>query len=438
VHGIGAQRRGETVAKLIAGLQRVDPAFAAGGSDGVLTLDGRPLRLYEVYWSNLLSGKRIRGTFNIFELMSVSWFPLLNWMRKTYARRAWPLLMLAWSLVLPFFNFLMLFGYYGAGFLIGVFRAMVRAARERGRRDHEDALAFVNEMLDEYAADVFNYVNSAAGAFYREEDERPVPAAVQRVHPRIMRRFYAQLVKANEDGCGEIHIVAHSLGTVVAYHALSGLNLEQAGCDADAVRAACAKVRHIYTIGSPLEKIRFFWPRLMRDAAILGGAKIEWDNFVSRFDPVAGRLRPMFAGGELRNHHLLGGGFVTGHVVYERSGRFLAAFTRGLLGRELPLRETRAERRRDLLVLFGETLVTPLVLILTLVVGAAFFLITAGLIPYVLSWLLRPFLTEASRVAVVHVTFYLFLGMMTFAIFTTALLRAWKVHKRYWSAPQGE
>lgn len=49
VHGIGAQKPGEALGKLIAGLSRVERDFGASSHDGVLTLGGQPVRLYEVY-----------------------------------------------------------------------------------------------------------------------------------------------------------------------------------------------------------------------------------------------------------------------------------------------------------------------------------------------------------------------------------------------------
>jgi hypothetical protein len=424
VHGIGAQRPGETVGKLVAGLQRIDPEF-----DRTFALDGQPLRFYEVYWADLLSGDRIRGTFLFHEMLSVCWFPFLNWVRRNYSRDAWSLVaLLWWSLVLPLMKLVLLCAYYGAGF----FLSFVGAHRRR-RDPFDKPLSKLDGLLDEFVGDVFNYVNSAGDAFHREDDEEAVAPEVQRVHAAIMQRFHEQLVKANEDGCREIHVVAHSLGTVVTYHALSGFGIESN----DAVRAAAAKVRHLYTIGSPLEKIRFFWPRLTGDAAFLGGAPIEWDNFVSFFDFVAGRLRPMPAWGELRNHRLLGGGFVTGHVVYERSRAFLGAFTRGLLGRELPLRETRAERRRDIAALLGESLLGPAAAILTLLVGAFFVVVTGFLVPTLLGLVLRLFLGPGPR-PWIHTLSLVFLGMFVFAIFVGSLIRAVQVHKRYWCARSSE
>jgi hypothetical protein len=433
VHGIGAQKPGETVGKLIAGLSRVERDFGTNGHDDVLTLGGQPVRFYEVYWADLLTGAACRDAFNIQEMQSISWFPLLNLLRRNYPKKTWSFLKLAWC-ALPLINFLMLFGYFGAGLIA----ELIKGTRDRIRRlplarhDVRSArMKVLQDILDEYIGDVFSYVNSAGKAFHREKNEPPVSPAMEGVHGQIMQRFYDQLVKAQAGGCAAIHVVAHSLGTVVTYHALSGLGFDGEGrADAAAIRAACANVRHVYTIGSPLEKIRFFWPRLTPDGPLLGGAKIEWDNFRSYFDPVAGRLRQVAEWGEMRNHGLLGGGFFRGHVVYEHSPVFLAALTRGLVGREIPLERTPKERRRDFFVLLGETLLAPVVVIAVLLIGAAIFAATAVLLPFVVSLVLRWFLPPET--AIVKTGFFIMLGMLALVFSVAPAIRAWTAHSRYW------
>ena len=279
VHGIGAQKPGEAVGKLIAGLSRVERGFGANGHDGVLTLGGQPVRLYEVYWADLLMGAASRDAFRIEEMQSVTWFPLLNLLRRNYPKGTWSFLKLAWC-ALPLFNFLLLFAYFGAGMIAEMIKGDRKPSRSIRRTAEDARLKVIKEILGEYVGDVFSYVSSAGNG--------------EGVYDQIVQRFYAQLVKAQADRCAAIHVVAHSLGSVVTYHALSGLGFH----GHDAVRAACANVRRVYTIGSPLEKIRVFWPRLTPDAPLLGGSKIEWDNFQSYFDPVAGRLRQVAEWGE--------------------------------------------------------------------------------------------------------------------------------------------
>ena len=445
VHGIGAQEAGESARKLLAGLARVDRNVESTAHAGVVTVCGQPVRIYEVYWADLLTGAATRGAFHINELQSLSWFPWFNHRRGNYQRGHYSFLKLAWWwIALPIFNFFALFAYYGAGFLAQiVFRDKAEEHTEHaGGTVWEEAKkaaartskpSAVDALLDEYVGDVFSYVNSAGSAFYRDTGETPIPAAAERAYEQIVQRFYDQLLKAQADGCATIHVVAHSLGTVVAYHALTGLGFDAGGrTDADAIRSAMLTVRRLYTIGSPLEKIRFFWPRLTPASAALGTPAFQWDNFVSWFDPVAGTLKRFDDWGKVTNHRLLGGGFVRGHVVYEHSPVFLGVLTRGLCGRDIPLVRTPKEVWSDRLVLAGETLFAPAVVAVVLLLGMSLFVLTALLLPFLLSLVLRLFLPEPTWVHIQNVTAVAFIGMMVLAFLVGPMVRASRVHSLHW------
>src|SRR5947207_10717005 len=141
-----------------------------------------------------------------------------------------------------------------------------------------------------------------------------------------MHLVCVQLFRMRNDGCYSIPIVARSLATVVMYHALRGLKLDEATrADRLAMSEAMASIEHLYTIGSPLEKIRFFWPGLRPEANLAGERQITWDNFVSYFDPVAGMLRRFNEWGPVYNHRLLGGSFLIGLIVIECSAYLLCS-----------------------------------------------------------------------------------------------------------------
>lgn len=445
VHGIGAQEPRETELKLLAGLRRIGGEVIVPDGGGVLTIGGQPVRLYEVYWADLLKGDITVGAFQMKELQSLSWFPWMNWRCGNYRGKNCSSLKLAWWCVaLPLINFLVLFAYYGAGWIIDVIKGDVTKDSKRTSETHGTGTeskksvkrSALDRILDEYVGDIFSYANSAGKAFYREQDELPVPAKVREVYTAAVQRFYDQLVKAYTDGCAAIHIVAHSLGTVVSYHALAGLRFDSLGReDAATIVAASGKVQHVYTIGSPLEKIQFFWPRLMLEGGCLSGKKIQWDNFVSWFDPVAGMLRGFSQWGVVRNHRLLGGGFIRGHVVYEHSPVFLKALTQGLVGRELPFDLKGKEWWQDRLILAGETLIAPVALTLVLVIGLALYLLTAILVPYLLSLGLRLFLPPETWGPIVDKISLVFIGSMTLTFLIVPILRASKVHAQYWATP---
>ena len=155
------------------------------------------------------------------------------------------------------------------------------------------------------AAKVLNdYVNDVqVVAEFREQRERIVSRFI-----RTLRKVHA----AHPDA--EIHIVAHSEGTVVAL-----LGLLHAFCDTKFYRASCyhldedteekvqdiqpgkgrqwlAKVRGLITIGSPIDKHIVMWPELWEGedwkepADKLGRFSIEkpipWFNYYDKGDPV--------------------------------------------------------------------------------------------------------------------------------------------------------
>ena len=305
VHGIGAQKEGETLAKLLAGLRQfpagdvaVDPSPFPSPSVARATVGGQPVRFYEVYWAEILTGDQMAGAFLLEDLESVTWFPWLNARRGDYRAGDYTRFTVAWwCIVLPLVNFLILLAYWGARILVLLPTAAFRAGKEPRRSVTETARAgtsmrtVFDHVLDEYAGDVFAYVHSAGHGFYREANEPPVNTDLVAAYPKIVQRFYDVLLQAQADGCTTIQVVAHSLGTVVTYHALSGYGFDLTRSDAGRIREALATISDVYTIGSPLEKIRFFWPRLHPAAPLWPGMTLRWNNFVSWFDPVAGTLR---------------------------------------------------------------------------------------------------------------------------------------------------
>ena len=141
-----------------------------------------------------------------------------------------------------------------------------------------------------------------------------------------------------DQGCDEIQILAHSLGTVVAYHGLTSSQGSE-------TKETLPILTRLYTIGSPLEKIRFFWPRLIdtttvRPAiALPGPQKIEgatsfiWENYYSPLDPVSGYLKRFDHWGGIKNKMLINlGGTATAHVRYEKNPVFFNRLMEGLSG----------------------------------------------------------------------------------------------------------
>lgn len=84
------------------------------------------------------------------------------------------------------------------------------------------------------------------------------------------------------DAIEEIHIIGHSLGSVIAFDVLRGLGPD-----------AAAKVKHFYSVGSPLDKIRYLWGEDYGDEVVdaLQGKGIKWYNYYAALDIVGSGLK---------------------------------------------------------------------------------------------------------------------------------------------------
>jgi hypothetical protein len=244
----------------------------------------------------------------------------------------------------------------------------------------------------------------------------------------IMTRFGETVSRARSDGCGRIQIVAHSLGSVIAYHYLA-VRADPPANDHPAIGPE--NVEHLYTIGSPLEKFVFFWPRIMPDSSRIESRTLRWDNFVSLFDPVAGKLKQFDHWSTVSNHRLLGGGFFRAHVIYERSPVFLEQLAKGISGIAIPLRRSHWERLVDGLMLLGETLLTPAVLVIVLLAGLALLTTVALMIPFIATLSVRWWLDPAIWMPYYKWGSIVIGSMFAFIFAIMPLLRASTSHRAY-------
>lgn len=114
-------------------------------------------------------------------------------------------------------------------------------------------------------------------------------AEFKRYRSDIMRRFY-EVVRAiaAQAGGAEIHLCAHSQGSVVAF-----LGLLEGYRDGE---PWVSQVKSLITIGSPIDKFLILWPELWLEfagATYAGAAsqpKIRWMNYADRGDPVGYEL----------------------------------------------------------------------------------------------------------------------------------------------------
>jgi pimeloyl-ACP methyl ester carboxylesterase len=333
IHGVGCQRKGATRQSVLSGLRSGHPE-AGLTSEGDLVLKGRRVRVYEVLWAPILSGSAVWGTFSLRDVLELVWFPRLNHRKFSGLREHREIFgraqVLWWTWWLSVVGFA-----FGAAYL-GV-QALPRALAVITRRlgvfpALQQAPEHLDRVLSDWFGDVLNYVRSSVGA------PTQVPDAADRIYDCVhdtLRRAAAE--------CGEIQIVAHSLGSVIAYHAVTRF--------ADRTSRVVAlgqsgdgrpRLTRLYTIGSPLAKVLFFWPKVLpKHERRRMSPDIVWTNFRSRLDLVSGRLGTVFVH-PIDDRTISGaGGLLTAHVGYRGHPVFVHCLGSGLFGsraRHLPSR----------------------------------------------------------------------------------------------------
>lgn len=358
VHGIGTQQRGDTLYQCACGLldvcdgaQLLDAAGGAMAAQDIrerrldracLRQGGFVLRLYEVFWADLLPADLVRGSFDKFDLEEITWFGWLNWRAGLLPAQAYP----RWLVLLRTLQL-------GCLQIVGSLALEPLMGWRRLR----------STALDQTAADVWHYVHSLGGEL---APGSPLRGRSEQVLDRLEATWKAA------SGAGPVHLMGHSLGSVVAYHGLVR-------------RLPPSAVQRLITLGSPLEKVRFLWAKLFPANPAWTG---EWLNVLTPSDPVSGWLKRFDASGTQRvvNRRLWGlGGYGEAHLGYFRDPRVmgdvaaaLGANVKGGTGTQGPgwLRR----RWVDLAV--------PLVTLLLVLAGAAL----TALFFYAVVWLSGTFL----------------------------------------------
>lgn len=388
VHGIGEQAPGQTTEKLVTGLsaalgQRLTVKRDGGERALAITALGVTVDLYEVYWADLLTREANRGALTWSTMPTLVWHPLLCRRAQLLAADEYPTtLVAAWlALLLP----ASLLAYpvaQGAQVFARIFdkdarermhagveemRFLERARAYADRAAHDETLLEVT--LDSVAADVPNYMNSVARG--------------EGVALEVLARFHAAMRAARAEH-DDICILAHSLGTVVAYHGLTGMG-QSAGDPPYAPR-------WLFTIGSPLEKIRFFWPWTVRSVKPSAHPEFRWINFYHRLDAVSGSLRRFAAWAPVENARLKGGGgILRSHVVYEQSPEFLGMLTEQIFGERSAPHIPWRRRLWDRAITTGENLLAPLSFVVALALGLSLMVMVLFGIPYLFTEPLRLF-----------------------------------------------
>jgi hypothetical protein len=470
VHGIGRQTKGATASGIIEGLQA---AYARrlrvtwnSPDHAVVEGLGPPVHVIEVFWADSFRDEDVRGTFDIDRIFELAWFPGLNWrcglLTSEIVDRS---RVRIWTAVLAVLSPFVWCALIGASLLASFLQGLRQAREERPNRrawetlrarfsprddgGAEDAAqrTLVDDLMDTVVGDIFNYVDGLARSF---PDETARTQRLLQSVEEIRRRFEDSARRAVEHGCGEIQIVAHSLGSVIAFSSTVSNREEIPSA------GRTARLTRIYTIGSPLGKVRFFWPRLFEQTT--GGLGItaegrliasgddprqtdstRWDNFYNKLDLVSGRLQIIPGWPTPVNHAVPAlGGVLTGHVAYHANPSFLAFLGQGLRGPPPQTRSPRWLRLVHAVLATLQTIAAPLLFVLLILVGLAFFLGLAWGVGWVFA---KPFDLFGFEDVATGIRLYM-VASIAFVIFgassITGYVRAKAVHARFWASPSRE
>ncbi len=435
VHGIGEKKPGEQTRSFIKGIMHAVHANADKNTDQmVLETDerghsilvcnetNREVRLYEVHWADLLM-PLARGSFNTRMLGHHCWFPWLNRHLKDatgkrhgtrFRERLWSLLLIpiggilvlvtqaintiAGGIASVYRDYKMFDGSNGTVDRDFKQRYRFRFSWSRMRTDPGVRNTVVTRLMDDYMGDVFTYVHSLGDAFAREDD----PARYG-ISKRILKTFRIALEEAIEDDCDEIQVLAHSLGTVVTCNSLLGY-----GPNPGLEPSLTTKLTRVITIGSPLSKIWFFWPKLIPDnpSEPSGGDRtflIDWVNFYNPLDIVSGKLEKTLQHWKIISKRVWIGGPMRAHLIYEYNRRFLGVITDNLFNSKLQPPFKHLTWIKGVATAVGEVVATILLVAVGLIMGLGFAGLFLGLMLGIftgLGWLIKIAIDLAGWVTV--------------------------------------
>ena len=143
------------------------------------------------------------------------------------------------------------FNFRGYRVLIGSFSPIRRRILLLGRC--KPLLERVSRYLNNLMGDVVIYTTSDARSANYEIRQKMLNGAVEEMKQLLANDLYQQIV-----------IVGHSLGSVIAYDALSRIVLEM-NVNGNPLSEQAQKITGLVTFGSPLDKIAFFFDERTRD-----------------------------------------------------------------------------------------------------------------------------------------------------------------------------
>ncbi len=310
VHGIGEQKRFETLTSVVSNFYRALKALGVGNLSRDLRLHNQSqpaslafsykgssyvFRFYEAYWADL------DQPYNFFRWLKLIWWGLTIWSRRYYDPPP------AGMRTISVGGFKRLLTRIQLGILSLVFLILLVTLRVVNQII---VVVFKKQLplgqtLYNFLGDVQLFVSESIRFDTLETLDRKSRYAIR-------TRLWDVLARANMDPVQEIYILAHSLGTVIAFNAL----MEQEGMipsyiDDQDLRAALqakgflnsqgradrerflSKISAVFTLGSPLDKFAAIWPRVIPvnlSDPRKGQKPIPWFNIHDILDIVGANL----------------------------------------------------------------------------------------------------------------------------------------------------
>ncbi|MGH3672624.1 MAG: hypothetical protein ACRDSH_18650 [Pseudonocardiaceae bacterium] len=176
---------------------------------------------------------------------------------------------------------------------------------------------------------------------------------------QIQLRVDRQIERAVKDGCMEIHVLAHSLGSVIAARTLLS-------------QQAPNQVDTLVTTGSPIAKVMHLWSGVISEPQA-GVLPFRWLNFYDRLDPIGGGVDSVIRGRRVKETGFVGwGGVTASHGAYERNNLFLSHMG-ALLGSETNIRVPAKSRLMELIRALAIDLAFAGVVVGSFVLGVTIF-----------------------------------------------------------------
>jgi tetratricopeptide (TPR) repeat protein len=241
---------------------------------------------------------------------------------------------------------------------------------------------------------------------------------------------------------------------VITYHGLTGYGLEPIKEEdhPELWTDPFAKLTRIYTIGSPLDKIRLYWPALVKRTIQskivfdMGRARraessrpvgrFEWHNFHNPLDLISDGLDGFTGWPGITNHRVWGGGLVLSHIIYEWNHEFLRVVTEGLYGTTTQSSRKPLRRAWTGILAFGESALALVLLCILMAVGVAFAYFAGWLFSSAAGWVAGR-VSAGFGLAVKFWTLRVFLFGSIAAAITIGRKKAIEDHNR-WAAISSE